>query len=94
MDKEDEKIENIKEQIETLKDELADLTSDEKEKYEDEARKIMDNFMRNKKEIWHKTKEKGKEVKNMVEENPWKAVGIAVAIGFIAGMLANRGKKE
>jgi ElaB/YqjD/DUF883 family membrane-anchored ribosome-binding protein len=74
--------------------EAAHATGDKAEELRSKGLKLLDTAMDRAQELQTAAVEKSKAVAHdtneFVQENPWKAVGIAAGVGFVIGMLVAR----
>lgn len=61
-----------------------------KERFERTLRIAKDDLVKLEETVVEKTKQAAKATDEYVHENPWKSVGLGVAIGVVVGMLISR----
>lgn len=61
-----------------------------KDKFERTLRTAKDDLIKLEETVVEKTKQAAKATDEYVHENPWKSVGLGVAIGVVIGMLVSR----
>ena len=61
-----------------------------KDKFERTLRIAKDDLVKLEETVVEKTKQAAKATDEYVHENPWKSVGLGVAIGVVVGMLISR----
>lgn len=88
----DREIQKLKDQVEDLKNQLEKIALDTLGPDQEEKRRILEGVKQKTKQTWDKTKSSAFDAKNYIEENPWKAIGAAAVIGFIAGIIMTKKK--
>jgi ElaB/YqjD/DUF883 family membrane-anchored ribosome-binding protein len=69
---------------------VGERAGEARERFEKTVKNWKKNIIEAEEIVIDKTKEAAKATDSYVRDNPWKAVGVAAAVGFLAGLVINR----
>ncbi|MFA7253397.1 MAG: hypothetical protein WC107_02495 [Patescibacteria group bacterium] len=89
MDKEE--MEDIESQMDDLRQQLEEMGERKIKKAKMKARQFAEMISEKSKAAGEKAKMAGRDIDKFAHEKPWAAIGVAAAVGMIAGLIVGAG---